>query len=358
MNKYEELKQIIINHIRDLTWGPGERLPAESYFCDTFDVSRITIRRAKDELVSEGYLETSPGRKGHFIAASPFSSPRTGLIGVTIDDISIPFAAGILKGIEDKLRENNLHTIICSGNYDTAGVRSFIESVQNRGVDGFIYTPIIGNNYQEKNKELIVPIRNRNLPIVFVDRYIEDINLSAVSSDNYQISYELTNRMISQGKKRIILFKGVDCSSTNARWRGYQDALGDAGIPLDDRLVYTVNDLSYISNSGSRSILQRELRTFMDSIPEFDGCFCLNHTSFELLNGYLAGKDPGLLKELVIGTYDFQPTENFSFPFKLFSVIQQTYRIGWEAATLLMRSIQDPDHPIVQMTVKSNLVIS
>ncbi|MFP4383589.1 MAG: GntR family transcriptional regulator [Spirochaetia bacterium] len=358
MNKYEELKQIIINHIRDLTWGPGERLPSESYFCETFDVSRITIRRAKDELVSEGYLETSPGRKGHFIASSPYSSRKTGLIGVTIDDISIPFAASILKGIEDKLRENNLHTIICSGNYDTGSVKAFIESVQNRGVDGFIFTPIIGDDYQKKNMELIAPIRNRNLPIVFVDRYIENTNLSIVASDNYQISYELTNRIISQGKKRIILFKGVDCSSTDARWHGYKDALRDAGIPLDNRMVYTVNDLNYISNSGSRKILQRELRDYMDGIPEFDACFCLNHTSFELLNGYLAGKDPELLKELVIGTYDFQPTENFSFPFNLFSVIQQTYRIGWEAATLLMRSIQDPEHPIVQMTVKSSIITS
>ena len=48
MRKYEQLKQTIINHIHDLTYRPGDRLPAESYFCETFNISRITVQKAKD----------------------------------------------------------------------------------------------------------------------------------------------------------------------------------------------------------------------------------------------------------------------------------------------------------------------
>lgn len=43
--------------IADGTWRPGERIPSELELCDTYHVSRITVRRGIDTLVRERLLE-------------------------------------------------------------------------------------------------------------------------------------------------------------------------------------------------------------------------------------------------------------------------------------------------------------
>lgn len=357
MRKYQELKQTIINHINDLTWESGERLPTESYFCETFDVSRITVQRAKSELELDGYLERIPGRKGHFIKRRPETTPRSGLVGVTIDDISIPFAASILKGIQDRLRESDLHTVICSGIYDPTSVEEFVVSVQARGCDGFIYTPIMGAGYREKNLRIVDRILSAGLPIVFSDRFIPGEIFDSVSSDNYGATYRMTRTLIEQGRHRILTLRGVECSSLDERWRGYTTAMADAGLEIDPALSLTVDDLSYVSHEQNRQTVAKSFEATMSKIGVFDACLCLNHTSFELLNGYLANRPQEFLESLVVAVYDFQTAGNQRFPFVLHSIVQPTYRVGWEAAGLLVRALQDPDHPTIQMTVKSELVL-
>lgn len=63
---YEEIKAgikelIIINNLK-----AGQKIPTESDLCESFNVSRITIRRAIKELVEEGVIEVVRG-KGTFV---------------------------------------------------------------------------------------------------------------------------------------------------------------------------------------------------------------------------------------------------------------------------------------------------
>jgi GntR family transcriptional regulator len=53
--------------VRDGAYSPGQQIPTEAQLCDTFDVSRITVRKAVDELVREGWLVREQGR-GTFVA--------------------------------------------------------------------------------------------------------------------------------------------------------------------------------------------------------------------------------------------------------------------------------------------------
>ena len=48
--------------VDDGTWKIGQRLPSERDLCETFDVSRMTVRQAITLLVDEGLLERKPGR--------------------------------------------------------------------------------------------------------------------------------------------------------------------------------------------------------------------------------------------------------------------------------------------------------
>lgn len=55
--------------VRDGSYRPGERIPTEPELCRLFGVSRITIRKAIDELSSEGWLVRQQGR-GTFVQLS------------------------------------------------------------------------------------------------------------------------------------------------------------------------------------------------------------------------------------------------------------------------------------------------
>ena len=64
---YEQLKITLQSQLGTKLYAPGERLPAESELCAKYGVSRVTVRRALDDLVADGVLERKQG-KGTFVA--------------------------------------------------------------------------------------------------------------------------------------------------------------------------------------------------------------------------------------------------------------------------------------------------
>jgi len=53
---YYQLKQYIKGRIQNGIWAEGFTIPTEQQFCETFGISRPTVRQAVNELVAEGYL--------------------------------------------------------------------------------------------------------------------------------------------------------------------------------------------------------------------------------------------------------------------------------------------------------------
>jgi Transcriptional regulators len=64
---YYQLKQIILEKIKNGIWLPGDAISSERELCDIFNVSRMTIRQAINELVNEGILYREKG-KGTFVS--------------------------------------------------------------------------------------------------------------------------------------------------------------------------------------------------------------------------------------------------------------------------------------------------
>lgn len=64
--KYVQVKEEIRRKILSKEWTDGCRIPVEAEFCEMFGVSRITVRKALEELQAEGYLVKIQG-KGTFV---------------------------------------------------------------------------------------------------------------------------------------------------------------------------------------------------------------------------------------------------------------------------------------------------
>lgn len=60
-------------------WKEGEKIPSENQLCETFGVSRVTVRQAIQKLVAQGLLETKLG-EGSFVKGFNLDSFIKGVI--------------------------------------------------------------------------------------------------------------------------------------------------------------------------------------------------------------------------------------------------------------------------------------
>jgi len=68
---YHQLKNIIMDNIKNKVWEINTKLPTERELCEMYNVSRITVRQALKELENEGYIYRKQG-KGTFVTRPKF----------------------------------------------------------------------------------------------------------------------------------------------------------------------------------------------------------------------------------------------------------------------------------------------
>jgi GntR family transcriptional regulator len=81
---YSRVERVLAGEIADGVLKVGDQLPAEDILATRFEVSRITVRRAVQNLVGRGLVEIRRG-KGTFVAAPKMTQELTELSGFVED---------------------------------------------------------------------------------------------------------------------------------------------------------------------------------------------------------------------------------------------------------------------------------
>src|SRR5258708_16689973 len=81
---YSRVEAVLASEITDGALKVGDQLPTEDSLIARFEVSRITVRRAIQNLVRRGLVEIRPG-KGTFVAAPKLMQELTELSGFVED---------------------------------------------------------------------------------------------------------------------------------------------------------------------------------------------------------------------------------------------------------------------------------
>lgn len=71
--KYERTYRSILKRLKDGHYPVGGRVPTEAELAAQFEVSRVTIRRALDMLIQDGYVESRQGSGYRVITLTPAS---------------------------------------------------------------------------------------------------------------------------------------------------------------------------------------------------------------------------------------------------------------------------------------------
>lgn len=109
MPKYYTIKTIILDEIKAGIFKKGELIPSEKLLQEKYNVSRITVKRALDELAAEGYVNRIQG-KGTYVqsdktSAIPFSNKMISCSDEIRNINMVPSRKAISKQIENCTEE-------------------------------------------------------------------------------------------------------------------------------------------------------------------------------------------------------------------------------------------------------------
>jgi DNA-binding LacI/PurR family transcriptional regulator len=351
---YEKLKSSIKSDIAARKVTPGDRIPAERLLAETHGVSRITVKKALTDLVAEGFLEHLPNRRGTFVRdrQGPSSSPR--FIAVAIDDVRNSFGAQILRGIEDFLWDRRIHTLICNADRDFGKVEEYFQSLRSHDIAGVIFAPVIDAGYREGNSKLVAILGKAQIPFTLVDRYIPRLLANYVGANHEESSRTLTRYLIDHGHRRILLARGLECTSMDEREQGYRNACEEAGIPVDERLVVSLND-NLVDPEPSEEVVKR-LKGLIHRAGTFSCFYALNDGLLRAGVAALRALDIDVEKTIQLASHNEIDHPPIPMAKTMPHCIEPTYEMGWEAARVLVEHINDPSRAIVQKILKSRFV--
>lgn len=232
--------QIIMNDLKGkiaaCTFKYDEPLCTEKSLCESYGVSRITAKRAIDELEQAGLLYRKRG-VGSFVRPDADSGTGSGFTGSTMRAVSllIPFSlsrGGIFATIESASSALASAGIYLTFHVYTPGLQSETDMLLNlyqNGVDGVIYYPSSGI----LPTDVLDLFAKDNKPVVIIDKPNAFPQYSSVICDNFAGSYAVTAHVLGYGHRNtcyLSRYTGEDLSSIRERYSGYRRALLDADI--------------------------------------------------------------------------------------------------------------------------------
>ncbi|WP_194777953.1 LacI family DNA-binding transcriptional regulator [Pararhodonellum marinum] len=166
--------------------------------------------------------------------ASALRSGKSRLIGVIIPTANRAFFSSVVRGVEEIANSLDYKVIICQSYDDPEKEIETIDALLSARVDGIVASTgkqtFTFDHYQR--------IIDKKIPLILFDRGNQDLKVSQVVIDDYRGAYQAVKHLLDQGCKRIAHFTSVSkISIYTDRMRGYLDALRDANIPIDHKLI-------------------------------------------------------------------------------------------------------------------------
>ena len=194
------------------------------------DVSAATRARIKQLAQQMGYLPDS--------AAQGLRSRTSKLFGVVISSLANPIFNRVVRALEEHVHEAGCEIILCHTLNSPEREEVCLRRLMSRRVDGMFISPV----YRiEPDAPIYRELLTRGTPVVLLGHPAPFCNaFTSVSTDDLMASYHTTRHLLGLGHKRIAFLSGrLVAPWARERLEGYRRALREAGLDLDDRLVFS-----------------------------------------------------------------------------------------------------------------------
>ena len=154
-------------------------------------------------------------------------------IGFLIRDITNPLFSIVAQSAEYELRKAGYSIILINSHGDLDAEKENFALFKRRRIDGVIASLVSEDSPYVRNT-----INELGAPVVLLDREVTGLNASAVICDHAQGVKQATADLIANGYQRIAFVSGrKDVFISRNRIKGYEQALADAKIKIDEDLI-------------------------------------------------------------------------------------------------------------------------
>lgn len=304
--------------IKDVAKEAGVSIATVSRVLNNIDVvNEETKKKVVDAIKKLGYRPN--------IVARSLKTQKTRTIGIVIPDISSQFYPEIVRGAEDVANIYNYNIILCNTDLDLEKEKEYLQVLMEKMVDGVMY---LSNSL---NAEVLDFIKELQIPTVLVETSDEEKSFPSVTINNIKAAYDAVSYLIKKGNKKIA-YIGVENNILNAsskRYIGYEEALKENNIKLDENLVYFGNLKVSTGHNGILSILKKD---------KPDAIFC---GSDEIAMGAINGLREMNIKvpeEVDVMGFDDLAIASVFYP-KLTTVSQPMYDMGSVGMRMLIKVV-------------------
>jgi LacI family transcriptional regulator len=261
-------------------------------------------------------------------------------IGLVFEDVSNPFHAAVLRGVETVARARGVLPLVGSSDEDAARERELAEAFLSRRVDGLIVVP------SGRDQSYLQQESDAGVALVFVDRPPAFIDADCVLSDNAGGAFAATAHLLAAGHRRIGFLGDVEAIFTaRERRRGYREALAEHGLQLDPALVCMgLHDSAAAAEATGRMLASEDPPTAL-----FSGQNLITIGAIERLRAL------GRHREVALVGFDDLTLADAIEP-SLTVIAQDAHRLGRETAERLFARLDGDRGPTRRVVVPTALI--
>ena len=276
-------------------------------------------------------------------AAANLRSRSSSSIALVINDLSNPFFAEFVTGVDEALAEAGCVTLLGSTGESTQRQQAVLSSLIEHAPAGIILSPAEGSN-----GTAIAQAVGPHVPVLVFNREL-DGEWDFLAMENQRGARLATEHLITLGHTRIAFFGGHrDSSSCRERHAGYRDALAAAGIEAQPRWR--------IDTAPTRLEAAHLSGALFDGDLSPTAAVCYNDAvALGLQLALLArGLHPGI--DFAVVGFDDIPEASVSVP-PLTTIATEPRARGRQAAERILTRMRNPDAAIERVTAPVHLVV-
>jgi len=298
-------------------------------------VQAKTRNRVLDAVRELGYEPNFPARS--------LRTQSTAKIIVTVPDISNPFFASVMRGVEEAAQTGGYSVLLGDTRGEYVREEQYASMLLRKEADGLIF-------FGHRLPDCLRPLLDRAgaaAPIVNGCEYTPELGVPSVHIDNVRAAYEAVALLHSMGHRRIALLAGPRSPITRDRMEGAMSFAKEFGFAAQ----MLVQPGDYTVESGAR-----DTAALLNSASPPTAFFCF---SDELAMGALwSVREQGLRCPEDISVVGFDDIRYARFLQPALTTIRQPMtRLGQTAVELLLDILSDRAGPPASRILEHDLIV-
>ena len=345
--------QIYEHLLQEMSCGnlkPGDQIPSEKELCESFQVIRITSKKALEILATNNFISRKRG-KGSFVLETPAATEirkkavefkTIAFLLSTLDDF---FGKKLLYSVQATCEAMGYNMILKLTHESPAEEEKALRALGDENVAGILMIPTQSEHYSAEILQQVLKKR----PLVFVDRKMWGLPVPSVTTDNIAASETAVRGLLEKGHRNIAFYSGpmVHASTLKDRLHGFTKAFANTGFTLNPD--YVCDTLHSDDDLGA-------IVKHLSDHSEVSAAFTAEFRLALLVKKAFAVLGRSITRDFTLLTFDCPDYEGEFLDFTYLR--QNEYEMGKQAVEILHHIIQgETELPVRDILVPADLVL-